>query len=51
MGDAIAPMQGAIVSPIRGGDGNVEFLLWLEKGAVAADVDLDRLVAGTANRH
>jgi 23S rRNA (cytidine1920-2'-O)/16S rRNA (cytidine1409-2'-O)-methyltransferase len=35
---------GATVSPIRGGDGNVEFLVHLVVGATAVGIDLDELV-------
>lgn len=43
-----APVQGAAVSPITGGDGNVEFLYRLAKGATSVDLDLDHLVAGVS---
>ncbi len=39
-----APAQGAAVSPIRGGDGNVEFLLHLRRGAPPIPVDLDEVI-------
>ena len=42
-----AAMMGAMVSPLRGADGNVEFLLHLRAHALEApaEVDLDALVA------
>lgn len=42
--EAGAPVQGARVSPIRGGSGNVEFLYHLRVGGRRADVDLDRVI-------
>jgi 23S rRNA (cytidine1920-2'-O)/16S rRNA (cytidine1409-2'-O)-methyltransferase len=39
-----ATMIGAMVSPLRGADGNVEFLAHLRPGAPAADWDLDGVV-------
>lgn len=39
--DAGAGLEGATVSPIRGGNGNVEFLIHLVVGAPRAPVDLD----------
>ncbi len=40
-----APAQRAIVSPLRGADGNVEFLLHCVAGAPPAPLDLDAVVA------
>lgn len=40
-----APLRDACVSPLTGGDGNVEFLFHLRVGGDAAAVDLDALVA------
>lgn len=40
-----AGLAGATVSPIRGGDGNVEFLVHLVAGAPGEVVDLDTVVA------
>jgi hypothetical protein len=34
-----------MASPIRGPAGNVEFLMWARRDAVAVPVDLDRAVA------
>ncbi len=39
------PPQGVMASPIRGPAGNVEFLMWARRDAVAVPVDLDRAVA------
>jgi hypothetical protein len=48
-------MMGAMVSPLTGADGNVEFLVHLAIGpapvAGAPDVDLDAVVAEAAARH
>lgn len=46
--DAGAGLLGAAVSPLRGGDGNVEFLFHLRVGAQPAAVDFDALVASVA---
>jgi 23S rRNA (cytidine1920-2'-O)/16S rRNA (cytidine1409-2'-O)-methyltransferase len=43
--DAGFPPQGVMASPIRGPAGNVEFLMWARRDAVAVPVDLDRAVA------
>jgi 23S rRNA (cytidine1920-2'-O)/16S rRNA (cytidine1409-2'-O)-methyltransferase len=40
-----APVQAGTVSPIRGGDGNVEFLYHLVVGATPRPVDTEGLVA------
>jgi 23S rRNA (cytidine1920-2'-O)/16S rRNA (cytidine1409-2'-O)-methyltransferase len=40
-----AGVRGAIVSPIRGGQGNVEFLAHLRAGGESIDLDLHALVA------
>jgi 23S rRNA (cytidine1920-2'-O)/16S rRNA (cytidine1409-2'-O)-methyltransferase len=48
-----AAIGGALVSPITGGSGNVEFLVWLQPGASTLEpVDelLDRVVAGAEAR-
>ena len=37
--------QGVMASPIRGPAGNVEFLMWARRGAMAVPVDLDGAVA------
>ena len=37
--------QGVMASPIRGPAGNVEFLMWARRDAVAVPVDLERAVA------
>lgn len=42
-------LVAAVVSPIRGGDGNVEFLYHLSAGAAPGVVDLDELVASVAD--
>jgi len=41
-----APLQAAIVSPLRGGDGNVEFLFHLRSDGSEVEVDLATLVLG-----
>ena len=50
-----ATMMGAMVSPLTGADGNVEFLVHLANGpapvAGLPDVDLDGVVAEAAARH
>jgi 23S rRNA (cytidine1920-2'-O)/16S rRNA (cytidine1409-2'-O)-methyltransferase len=52
-----ATMMGAMVSPITGADGNVEFLVHAAAGAAGApvptppDVDLDAVVATALERH
>ena len=43
--DAGFPPQGVMASPIRGPAGNVEFLMWARRDAVAVPVDVDRAVA------
>jgi 23S rRNA (cytidine1920-2'-O)/16S rRNA (cytidine1409-2'-O)-methyltransferase len=43
-----AAMMGAMVSPLKGADGNVEFLVHLRAhsaGSAGVDLDLDALVA------
>jgi 23S rRNA (cytidine1920-2'-O)/16S rRNA (cytidine1409-2'-O)-methyltransferase len=55
-GALAATMMGAMVSPLTGADGNVEFLVHLEAGgggppAVPPSVDLDAVVAEAAARH
>jgi 23S rRNA (cytidine1920-2'-O)/16S rRNA (cytidine1409-2'-O)-methyltransferase len=40
-----ASMIGAMVSPLRGADGNVEFLVLVSTRAAGGEVDLDALVA------
>ena len=42
--DAGAGLVGATVSPIRGGNGNVEFLVHLVVGGSPAPVDLDAVI-------
>jgi 23S rRNA (cytidine1920-2'-O)/16S rRNA (cytidine1409-2'-O)-methyltransferase len=45
-------MMGAMVSPITGADGNVEFLVHLRPGAsTAKEVDLDAVVAAAVAAH
>ena len=34
--------QGLLESPIRGGDGNLEYLLWLRKDRAMADLEVDQ---------
>lgn len=41
-----AGAQGAMRSPITGGEGNVEFLVHLRRGAARAGLDLDALARG-----
>jgi 23S rRNA (cytidine1920-2'-O)/16S rRNA (cytidine1409-2'-O)-methyltransferase len=43
-----ATMMEAMVSPLRGADGNVEFLVLLAPRPVDADVDLDAVVAAAS---
>ena len=38
-------VQGLGFSPIKGPEGNIEYLLWAKKGADAAEVDVDGVVA------
>lgn len=38
-------VEGLIPSPIRGGEGNREFLLWMVRGSEGQPVDVDRAVA------
>jgi 23S rRNA (cytidine1920-2'-O)/16S rRNA (cytidine1409-2'-O)-methyltransferase len=46
-----ASMMEAMVSPLTGAEGNVEFLVRLQAGRTAADVDLDAVVADAVTRH
>ena len=46
-----ASMMEAMVSPLTGADGNVEFLVRLQAGPGAHDVDLDAVVADATARH
>ncbi len=45
-----APVQGVAPSPIRGAEGNVEFLLHIRRGAAVVEVDLDAAVADVPPR-
>lgn len=40
LGDAGLGARGLIRSPIEGGDGNVEYLLWLRKGEVSLSLEV-----------
>ncbi len=45
-------MMGAMVSPLTGADGNVEFLVHVVAGsATAGSVDLDEVVADAVSQH
>lgn len=42
-------VRKAAVSPIHGGDGNTEFLLYAVKGAASASIDFDELAKSAQN--
>ena len=46
-----ATMMGAMVSPLTGADGNVEFVIRLRASADVTDVDLDAVVAEAVATH
>jgi 23S rRNA (cytidine1920-2'-O)/16S rRNA (cytidine1409-2'-O)-methyltransferase len=43
-------VAGVVASPLPGPSGNVEFFLWLRRGAPEADPDEIRRVVGEASR-
>ncbi len=48
MTEAGAAMMGLMVSPLRGANGNVEFLMWLRAGGpenISAQIDVDAVIA------
>ena len=42
LGEVGLGAQGVVTSPIKGADGNVEYLLWLRKGARPAELEVAR---------